>query len=72
MKDCYQKLMSLREENQLSYQQMADKIGISKCYYWQLEHKKRRLYYDLAKKIALVFEMKPDEIFFDEVKKTVK
>ncbi len=67
MKDCYQKLAKIREEKGISYQDMATKLGISKCYYWQIEHKKRRLYYDLAKKIANIFEMKPDEIFFDEI-----
>jgi len=67
MKECYQKLTELRERYHYSYQDMADKLGISKCYYWQLEHKKRRLYYDLAKKIARVFSLKPDEIFLDEL-----
>lgn len=67
MKESYQKLANLREEHQLSYQDMADQLGISKCYYWQIEHKQRRLYYDLAKKIADVFGLRPDEIFFDEI-----
>ena len=67
MKDCFEKLQSTREEKGITYQDMAEKLGISKCYYWQLEHRKRRLYYDLAVKIAKVFEMKPDEIFFDEM-----
>lgn len=66
MKDGYQKLASIREEKGFTYQDMAEKLGISKCYYWQLEHKKRRLYYDLAKRIAWILEMKPDELFFDE------
>ena len=67
MKECYQKLAKEREERGISYQEMADRLGISKCYYWQLEHKKRRLYYDLAKKIAIILETKPDELFFDEI-----
>ena len=67
MKDCFEKLQNTREDRGISYQDMAEKLGISKCYYWQLEHKKRRLYYDLAIRIAKIFEMKPDEIFFDEM-----
>jgi len=67
MKDYYEKLAKLREEHGYSYQDMADFLNISKCYYWQLEHKKRRLYYDMAKKIADVFHVRPDEIFFDEI-----
>lgn len=67
MKECFKKLQNIREKMGISYQEMAEKLGISKCYYWQLEHKKRRLYYDLAIKISKIFEMKPDEIFFDEM-----
>lgn len=65
MEDCYQKLKDLRIKNQYSYQDMAEKLEISKCFYWQLEHKKRRLYYDMAIKIARVFELKPDDIFYE-------
>jgi len=67
MKECYQKLTELRVQHHYSYQDMADFLGISKCYYWQLEHKKRRLYYDMAKKIANIFQMHPDEIFLEEM-----
>ena len=62
----YEKLAKKREEKGITYQDMAEKLGISKCYYWQLEHKKRRLYYDLAKRIALILETKPDELFYEE------
>ncbi len=67
MNEVYQKLQQLRVKHGFSYQDMAEKLGISKCYYWQLEHKKRRLYYDLAKQIASVFRLKPDEIFLEEI-----
>lgn len=66
MKEQYQKLTELRNIYHYSYQQMADFLKISKCYYWQIEHKKRRLYYDLAKQIAHIFDKKPDEIFYDD------
>lgn len=65
MESSYKKLEELREKNNLNYQDMASKLGISKCFYWQIEHKKRRLYYDMAKKIADVFNLKPDDIFFE-------
>ncbi len=58
-------LKKLREKKGLSYEEMASKIGISKSYYWQLEHNNRRLYYDMAKKIANIFGLKPDDIFYD-------
>ena len=58
------KLKELREKNNLTYQDMADKLGICKAYYWQIENGNRNLYYDLAKKIAAIFNLKPDDIFY--------
>ena len=58
-------LEKLRLEHNYSYQQMADMLNISKAYYWQIEHNNRRLFYDLAVKIAKIFNKKPDEIFYD-------
>lgn len=60
------KLRNLRIKNNFTYQDMADKVGISKAYYWQLENGNRNLYYDLAKKIAKVFNLKPDDIFYKQ------
>ena len=65
-KNNIQKLKELRESHNLSYSDMAKKLGISKAYYWQIEHKNRRLYYDMAKEIAKIFKLKPDDVFFDE------
>lgn len=59
-------LKELREKQGLSYEDMAKILGISKAYYWQIEHKNRRLYYDMAKKIAEIFSLKPDDIFFED------
>jgi len=61
-----EKLKELREKNNYTYQDMAEKIGICKAYYWQIENGNRNLYYDLAKKIANVFGLKPDDIFYHE------
>ena len=58
------KLKELRESHNLSYQDMADKLKISKCYYWQLENGSRRLYYFMAREIADIFKLKPDDIFY--------
>lgn len=65
MENYYQKLKKVRIQNNLSYEDMAKKLEISKCYYWQIEHKKRRLYYDMALKIADIFELKPDDLFYE-------
>ena len=45
---------------------MAELLGISKSYYCQIEQKKRRLYYEMAKKIAFIFDLKPDDLFYEE------
>ncbi len=69
MKDKKNKILeNLRKEQGLSHQDMADKIGICKSYYWHLEHNNRRIYYDTAKKIAAIFDLKPDDIFYDSIK----
>ncbi len=62
----YKKLTKLREKKNYSYADMAEKLKISKCFYWQIEHKKRRLYYDMAKRIAAIFELKPDDLFYEK------
>ncbi len=62
------KLEKLRLEKGYTYQDMSDKLGICKSYYWHIEHNSRRLYYDLAKKIAKIFGLKPDDIFYNEIK----
>ncbi|MFI3307947.1 MAG: helix-turn-helix transcriptional regulator [Mycoplasmatota bacterium] len=45
---------------------MGKKLNISKTFYWQIENKKRRLSYDMAKKIATIFNLKPDDIFYND------
>ena len=62
------KLKELRTSVGLTVNDISKLIGISPTYYWQIENKHRRLYYELAVKIAKVFNKKPDEIFFEEYK----
>ena len=40
-------------------------LGISTAYYWQIENKKRRLFYDDAIRIAHIFCLKPDDLFYE-------
>lgn len=60
-------LREFRIKYNYSYQNMADMLKISKTFYWQLEHKKRRLSYDMAIKIANIFKTTPDKIFYDDI-----
>lgn len=62
------KLKELRKNNNISYQDIADKLNISKTFYWQIENGKRRLTYIMAIKIAEIFKLKPDDIFYEEMK----
>ena len=62
-------LKSLRIQNGYTYQDMADKLNVCKAFYWQVEHNNRRITYLLAKKIALIFHLRPDDIFYEETNK---
>lgn len=61
-------LKKIRKNNKLTHQDMAEKLKISKAFYWQIENGKRRLSYLMAVKIAKIFNKKPDEIFYEEHK----
>jgi putative transcriptional regulator len=60
------KLKEYRKKYNYSCQDMANLLNISKSFYWQIENDKRRLSYHTALKISKVFEVKPDDIFYDE------
>lgn len=61
-------LKEYRLKNNFSYQNMADFLNISKTFYWQLENNKRRLSYDMAIRIANIFNTTPDNIFYEDTK----
>lgn len=63
-----EKLKELRLKHGYNFRQMADLVGISKPFYWQIENNQRRMTYDLAIRIAKVFDLKPDDIFYEEMK----
>jgi len=65
------KLKDLREKLGYSKTEMARSLGISKTYYWQIEHKKRNLSYKMAYRIAEILALKPDDIFYDEFNKSL-
>lgn len=67
-RDHFKKLQELRIKHGYTYQKMADKLHISKCYYWQIENKQRSLTYEMAFQIAKILKTKPDKIFLEELK----
>ncbi len=60
------KLKQLRLKRKFTYEDMASMLNISKTFYWQLENNKRRLIYKQAVAIAKIFELKPDDVFYEE------
>ena len=59
-----EKLKEIRKKNKYTIYDMAKKLSITASFYSQIENKKKRLFYDMAVKIADIFNMKPDEIFY--------
>ncbi|MBR3898102.1 MAG: helix-turn-helix transcriptional regulator [Bacilli bacterium] len=65
-------LIKLRKKHKISSTDMANKLGISKTFYWQIEHGERRLSYEMAVKISNLFNLKPDDIFYKDYIKMMK
>ena len=60
-----EKLKEIREQNEMTMERVAEKVGITKSYYSMIESGKRGLSYPMAVRIALVFSKQPDEIFLE-------
>ena len=67
MEEKMKKLKWMRKRNGLTCADMADKLNISKPFYWQIENGRRRLSYIMAIKIASIFHCKPDDLFYDDL-----
>ncbi len=62
----YVKLRQMRKEHGYTCGYMANILNITKAYYSQLETGARNLSYHRAIKIAQIFNVKPDEIFYED------
>lgn len=58
------KLIALRKKYGYSQYDMASLLKISQSYYSQIENGQKNLYYDVAVRIAKIFNLKPDEVFY--------
>ncbi|MBQ9318584.1 MAG: helix-turn-helix transcriptional regulator [Bacilli bacterium] len=67
----HNKLKELRMKNHYTTKDMGKKLKISSPFYSQIENERRNLTYEMAVKIAKVFKMKPDKLFYDEYKNRV-
>lgn len=61
-------LKTLIHDNKYNYGILADIIGCSRVFMWQIINGKRRLTYEMAIKISTIFNMTPDDIFYSECK----
>jgi len=68
----YRKLKEIRYRNHYTAKEVSEKVGISKAFYCQIENRKRRLSYELAIKIAKVFNVKPDYLFYDDTLSSIE
>lgn len=68
----YRKLKEIRYRNHYTAREVSEKVGISKAFYCQIENRKRRLSYELAIKIAKVFNVKPDYLFYDDTLSSIE
>lgn len=66
------KLKELRIKVGFSDSDMAKMLGISKTFYWQIENSKRKLKYSMAIRIAEIFGLKPDDLFYEDLSKLIK
>lgn len=60
------KLREVRIKSNLTMKDMSIKLGISKSMYDYIELGVKRLSYDMAVKIAEIFKMSPDELFYSD------
>ncbi len=68
----FKKLKEIRHKNKYTTHDISNKLGISKAFYCQIENRKRRLSYDLAVRIASIFNVKPDYLFYDDTLKSIE
>lgn len=66
------KLKQKRYSKKIKTSELADYLGISKPFYCQIENGKRRLNYAMAVKIAHFFNVKPDNLFYEDMCEIIK
>lgn len=62
----FTKLKEKRYAKKYTNRVMAEKLGISKAFYCQIENGSRKLSYEMAVKIADIFNCKPDNLFYSD------
>lgn len=60
------KLKKIRNEKNITVNEMAKRLSISPSFYTQIENGKRTLTYKMAVRISEIFNKKPDKIFLED------
>lgn len=61
------KFRAVRKMNGLNLEDVAIKLKVSKAYISMMETGKRSLDYEMAIRMAKIFETKPDDLFYDDL-----
>ncbi len=64
------KFRFLRKEKGLNLEDIARELNVSKAYVSMIETGKRSLDYEMAIQMAKIFDIRPDELFFDDIIKS--
>jgi len=65
------KFRYLRKERGLNLEDIARELKVSKAYISMIETGKRSLDYEMAIQMARIFNIRPDEIFFEDIIKSL-
>lgn len=66
MEKKYKMLNSFKKDSNYTYQDIARMLDCSRPFVWQVFNGSRKLSYELAIKIAYIFNTSPDDIFYSE------
>ncbi len=65
------KFRLMRKERGMNLEDIAHQLHVSKAYISMIETGKRSLDYEMAIHMAQIFNIRPDELFFEDVIKTL-
>lgn len=65
------KFRFLRKEKGMNLEDIARELHVSKAYISMIETGKRSLDYEMAIQMAGLFDVRPDEVFFEDIAKSL-
>lgn len=65
------KFRFLRKERGMNLEDIAKELHVSKAYISMIETGKRSLDYEMAIQMAGLFDVRPDDVFFEDIAKTL-